>query len=650
MEFARLDFTDDGTPRSTQFDDVYFSKGHGLAETVHVFVHGNNLPERFSQLPAEGHFTIAETGFGTGLNFIAAWQAFQQLAPINARLTFVSSEKYPLQQSALARVYQQWPALADYCDKILAQYPPAFNGYHLLEFGRIRLILMLGDATASFSQLAAEVDAWFLDGFAPNKNPDMWQPALFHQMQRLSHRSTTAATFTAARLVRDGLAGAGFTLQRIPGYGKKRHMVVAQFRGGCGPQLPSGWPNAAMPVPKAQPGRRIAVIGAGIAGVTSAVELHLRGYHVELFEQAERPASDGSGNRQGAIYAKLAAHNTPANRFYAQALVVAQQLLVQLPERVPHATCGLAQLAMNERDAEKLNAFRAQEHFPETLVTTLNAEALSQQLGIRVEQAGLWFANGGWVAPAALVEHLLSSHGLTYHCQQPIKQLSYHGKQWLLHGDDRQWRFDQVVIASAYRANQFAATAHLPLNPIAGQTTQVAATAAQNQLAAVLCSDRYVMPALDGQLTLGSTFRVKSTDVDLRTAEHEENIAALTARVPTLFTEPSKILGGHCGLRANSPDYLPLLGAIAEPLALARQFRRPLQRNRLNREMPANYLPGLWINAGHGSKGLTSAPLCAKLLASMISGEPLPVTADVLQALNPNRFVVRNLRREQRSK
>jgi tRNA 5-methylaminomethyl-2-thiouridine biosynthesis bifunctional protein len=650
MEFARLNFTEDGTPRSTQFDDVYFSQGHGLEETNYVFIQGNQLSERFQQLADNQHFAIAETGFGTGLNFIAAWKAFNELAPASTRLTFVSCEKFPLQRDALAQVYEKWTNLTEFTHPILAQYPPAFEGYHLLEFGRVRLLLMLGDAAQGYSQLSAKIDAWFLDGFAPSKNPDMWQPELFHHINRLSHSGTTAATFTAARLVRDGLSGSGFALQKVKGYGKKRHMLIAKFQGIHGPLRPVGWPNPAMPAPPPNQRKRIAIIGAGIAGVSTAIELQQRGYQVELFERAPKAATDGSGNRQGAVYAKLSAHTTVANRFYAQALVLAQRLLQQLPAEVPHQSCGLVQLANTEKEAKKLNDFAATGFFPNDFVRALSAEEASQLLGISVEHSGLWFDNGGWVSPVALIDVLIQENRLNCHYNTDIQHLDYADNQWRLSTATKQWLFDQVILCNAFHSNRFAATQHLPLNPISGQTTQMQATQSHQQLKAVLCTDRYVMPAFDDQLTIGSTFRVKSTDTTLSDEDHQQNISALRQQVPQLLSDHENIVGGHCGLRTNTPDYLPLLGAVADPEKLDRQFRLPVQRNRLEREPAARYLPGLWINAGHGSKGLSSSQLTAKLLASMISGEPLPVPADVLQALNPNRFVIRNLLRDKRSK
>ena len=651
MEYADLAFTDDGTPTSVRFDDIYFSKGQGAAETHYVFIEQNHLPERFAALEDEAHFTIAETGFGTGLNFLVAWQQFLQHAPTSARLTFVSCEKYPLRREDLVRIYQQWPAFAEQTQALQAAYPPALSGFHLLEFDRVNLLLMFDDAANAFAELSASVDAWFLDGFAPSKNPDMWQPALFQQMQRLSHTKTTVATFTAARLVRDGLSGAGFALTKVKGFGKKRDMLKGEYRGLCGPIPYSHWPSSELPVAKPNRRKRIAVIGAGLAGVTSAIELKKRGYEVTLFDQHPKAAQGGSGNSQGAVYAKLSAHYTVATQFYAQALIVAQRQLSALPDEVAHGTTGLVQLVHNQTEVDRLQKHAESSYIPAELATIKSAAELSALTGVTVQDAGMWFPQGGWVSPAQWVHYLAQSHKVTCEFSTQIISLSQQESGWYLRSSDqREWLFDQVVLCTAFDALHFNDTAHLPLNTIAGQITQLSAHGQHHQLKAVICTDRYVMPVHNETLTVGSTFRMKSTDITVTEADHLENIRNLRQRIPGLLNDDEVVVSGRAAVRCNAPDYLPLLGPVSPASELAEQFRIPLQRNLAHKEPAAKHLPGLWVNLAHGSKGLCSSHLSAKLLAAMIHGEPLPVQVSLVQALNPNRFVVRALLREKRQK
>lgn len=651
MKYADLEFSDDGTPLSRQYDDVYFSRGHGPDETRYVFVEQNDLPQRWQAMEPDSHFTVAETGFGTGLNFLVTWQQFLDAAPGDARLTFISCEKFPLTTHDLRKSHRHWPQFAQLSARLQHQYPPGLEGYHCLEFGRVRLLLMFGDATDSFAQLSASVDAWFLDGFAPAKNPDMWQPELFRQLNRLSHRQTTLATFTAARLVRDCLNGAGFCVSRVPGYGKKRHMLRGTFTGLNGPHRPNAWPSAALANPRPDSRRRIAIIGAGIAGVTSAIELSRHGYQVKLFDRQADAACGGSGNSQGAVYAKLSAQPSTANRFYAQALISAQRRLAELPESVPHERCGLVQLAHNERDLHRLQTIADGGFIPEALARLLSAAELSQKTGVTLHHPGLWFPDGGWVAPQQLVRCLIQQHQLDCTFDTEIVDLQATDTGWRLttaSGDEHD--FDQVVLTTAYETHRFTQTRHLPLNPISGQVTRLTAQPHHRELKAVICTDRYVMPVLNDTLTIGSTFRVKSADDRVCDEDHAENVHNLAQRVPGLVHPDDPVDSGRAAVRCNSPDYLPLVGAISPESQLRETYQIPLQKKRTQHLPAAEHLPGLWVNIAHGSKGLCSSNLCAQLLGCMIAGEPYPLQAELVKALNPNRFTVRNLIREQRSK
>lgn len=257
IAFANIHWQDDKAPRSEQFGDVYFYLADGLEESRYVFIHHNRLAERWKQLNGDnddnnsgdksGHFIILETGFGTGLNFLATWQLWDQVAPSDWTLHFISIEKFPLQPSDLEKACSAWPELSIYAEQLINNYPAPTAGIHIISLknpnsdGTVQLHLLMGDIqhwlpqlTQGSEQLLAlhapwAVDAWFLDGFAPSKNPDMWSNLLFQHMQRLSKANTTFATFTAASMVRRGLQEAGFQVNKAPGFGHKREMLTGFF-------------------------------------------------------------------------------------------------------------------------------------------------------------------------------------------------------------------------------------------------------------------------------------------------------------------------------------------------------------------------------------------------------------------------------------
>ncbi len=220
-----------GAPKSKEFDDVYFSADDGLAESEYVFLDGNRLPRKWQQ---EDHFVICETGFGTGLNFLAAWKRFEETTKPHQRLDFMSFEKYPLDVEEIATHLQPWRSFfKGHLQKLLQLYPPLLPGFHRVVLSeRITLTLIFDDVNVALPQLEARVDAWFLDGFKPSTNPEMWSETVFQNMTRLSHEGTRLSTFTAAGQVRRGLESAGFSVEKMQGYGRKRDMIIGRFMGG----------------------------------------------------------------------------------------------------------------------------------------------------------------------------------------------------------------------------------------------------------------------------------------------------------------------------------------------------------------------------------------------------------------------------------
>lgn len=233
LTFASLSFNSVNTPVSDQFDDIYFSTQDGLAESQYVFQEGNQLWQKWQthQSPA---FIIAETGFGTGLNFLAVVEKFQQFRtefPNSKveRLYFISFEKFPLTSAQLAEVHRTYPQFAKFSENLTACWQPRQTGCQRYHFDNIYLDIWFGEMAENLPQLGelytSTIDAWFLDGFSPDKNPEMWNEHLYQQMFRLTKNGGTFATFTASSNVRRGLQAAGFEVYKRKGFGKKREML-----------------------------------------------------------------------------------------------------------------------------------------------------------------------------------------------------------------------------------------------------------------------------------------------------------------------------------------------------------------------------------------------------------------------------------------
>jgi tRNA U34 5-methylaminomethyl-2-thiouridine-forming methyltransferase MnmC len=207
-----------GVPVSSRFDDPYFSLEDGFSETHHVFLAGNDLPARF-----KGGFQVAELGFGTGLNLLATlacWRA----AGVPGRFRFTSFEAWPLSADDMARALAAFPEARALADPLLDGWA---RGQRRIALPEGDLEVIEGDARATLPEWTGRADAWFLDGFAPAKNPELWAPELLAEVARHTAPGGTAATYTAAGHVRRALQAAGFAVTRAPGYGRKRHMTRA---------------------------------------------------------------------------------------------------------------------------------------------------------------------------------------------------------------------------------------------------------------------------------------------------------------------------------------------------------------------------------------------------------------------------------------
>jgi len=581
-------------------------------------------------------FTIGETGFGTGLNFLCAWQLWRECAPPDARLHFVSTEKYPLHPEELREALALWPELASLSQALLQQYEPLAPGWRRFKFddGRVTLTLLIGDARDTLPLLHAHVDAWFLDGFSPAVNPELWQAPLFQQVARMSAQDATFATFTSAGEVRRCLQAAGFEVQRVPGYGNKRHM-------SCGQRIAQ--PTAPTPIWQIRPtSRHAVVIGGGLAGTATAHSLAARGWQVTLIERHAELAQEASGNPQGVLYPRLSGHDIPLSRVAQDGFFHTLSLLnTHLERGVDWDACGLLQQAFNTREAKRCAEVMAR-GLPTSLVTEVGAAEATTLAGMAMPHGGLWFPAGGWVHPPALCRALASHPNIRTIISSEALTLQRTGGGWQVWGADICLaEAGVVVLAGANDTMCFPQSAHLPLEPVRGQITQLPATAASASLKAVICTEGYISPARHGQHCAGASFSPNERDLTLRVTDHEANLAMLKHLSPALYAaltpEATASLQGRAALRCATPDYLPMAGPLLDPALTAARYE---PGSRLSTE----HLPwqtGLFVNTGHGSKGLLTAPLCAELIAAQLNHEPLPVDTGLAKALDPNRFLLR---------
>jgi tRNA 5-methylaminomethyl-2-thiouridine biosynthesis bifunctional protein len=651
IQHAQLDWDENGNPISRAFADVYFSNESGLDETRHVFLTQNDLQQRFAALPANGRLVIGETGFGTGLNFLCAWQLFEACATPGARLQFVSVEKFPLNRVDLERALMLWPELKAFADQLLEQYVAIHEGFQRLVFdgGRVTLTLLIGDALQMLPQLDGQIDAWFLDGFAPSKNPEMWTPELFAELARLAAPGSTIGTFTSTGWVRRALNAAGFKMKRVPGIGHKWEVLKGAFIGW--PQdVPS--PSAAKPwfarPELAVKERKALVIGAGLAGCATAASLAARGWEVSLLERHGDLAQEASGNPQGVLYLKLSAHGTALSQLILSGFGHTRRLLERLDRGVDWSDCGVLQLAFDEKEQKRQGELA--EAFSPDLLHELNRSEAEGRAGVALNSGGLFYPEGGWVHPPALCRYQAGQANIRLMPHNDVVELRRDGENWQAWDGERLLDSAPVVVlAGATEVKRFPASAELALKRIRGQITQLSETPLSQALSTVVCAEGYVAPGRSGEHTLGASFNFKSDDLTPSTAEHLGNLALLR-EISEDLTErlganglPAEQLQGRAAFRCTSPDYLPIVGPLADKEAFLETYAVLRKDARQVPQIECPWLDGLYVNSGHGSRGLITAPLSGELIAAWLDNEPLPLPRTVAEACHPNRFVLRGL-------
>lgn len=597
----------DGQPFSSLFGDVYYSSDSGLEESRHVFLQGNDLEERFSALKAGESLCIGETGFGTGLNFLSVWRLFDQTTPLGASLDFFSTERFPISDEELRSALALWPALQVQADALCERWKRRVPGWNRWTFagGRIRLTLAIEDVAQSLPQLPSQsVDAWFLDGFSPARNPEMWSDEVMTAVARASHSSTTLATYTSAGWVRRALQQVGFKVERVPGYGRKREMVRGSFQTGHKVDI-------VLPA-------TVLVIGGGLAGCAMAHTLAQRGIKVTLIESSSQLASAASGNPRGILHARFGAGMNVLHRFVLAAYGHALALLdeVMPVDGVQRAECGLLQLAATDVEAKRIAKLAAQE-WPAHLLQAVDAEQASLLAGLSMSHGGLWFPAGGWVVPPQVCARLVQHPNITLRLDSEVTSLQRTATGWCANGKGFSIEADKAVVCAAHQAKKLAPFAAFPLQPVRGQISVLAATEASSGLNTVLCAEGYCAPAVEGVHVVGATSCFDDETTDVRGQDHAENLAKISAHMPAVKQAlgDASPVSGRAGVRCSVPGATPLIGEVA---------------------------PNLFCSLGHGTRGLLTAGIAAELIASRICGQLPPLPADIHKALEPLQRAVRS--------
>jgi len=650
LQPARIDFSDAGAPIATDFGAAYPAGASAAARARQVFLAGNQLPARWA---GRTRFVVLEAGFGLGHNFLATWQAWQADPQRSATLHYLAIEQHPPRLDDLARAHAAtpWPAGAR---ALQAAWPPLTPDLHpiALDGGRVQLLLAFGDIAQVLPELVAQVDAFYLDGFDPAHHPAMWDPYRLRALARLAAPGATLAASSASGAVRAALRSAGFVPRAAP---EAPAPPPAGPDDRAGPPTP--WPMTAAdhrpavrpPVPpgrQARPqARRVAVVGAGLAGAAVAQALAAQGCAVQVFDRQPGCAGETSGNAGGLFHGIVHAHDGPHARWLRAAAVHSARVLGPLLAggRVDGALAGLLR-GEQALDAPAMQALLDRLALPPDYVQTATLPT----------GAPAWcYPGGGWLAPATLCAHWLAAPGVTTRYATTIDRLQPAGDGWQLLGADGRClaEADAVLLCNAADAARLAASAGAggpawPLQRVRGQTTLVPAQPGLPRLPQPLADTGYVLQLHDGRLLCGASSQLDDDDPTLRPDEHARHLATLRRLTGWVGTPDPQTLGGRVGWRVRSDDRLPLLGPVPAPAPV------PLpggphgaRARRLDQPRLVPRLPGLYVFTALGSRGITQAALGGAVLAAWLTGAPVPLPASLMDALDPARFLARAVRR-----
>lgn len=699
-------------PTSEMFGDVYFSMQDGLAESRYVFIDNNHLPQRLlahlsesepAQLPKQQAyqslqpvqtqpccFTIAELGFGTGLNFFATWALWQQLKQQqthhNRRLLhFISFEKHPLTKADLSQALASWseqePELTPLIQQFLAQYPPLVAGCHRLNFMQdgIILDLWLGDAADNLAKLYCnqtdvqqtqpqltkgtmpKVDAWFLDGFAPSCNASLWTDTVFAQIKRLSKPRTTVSSFSCAGVVKRGLVNAGFEIAKVKGFGRKREMLTAVMPTAHISVITSSSTKTAEQSRMDSTGSDdksatvdVVVVGAGVSGLMAAWSLANRGYQVTLVDKSQ-PLAGASGNPRGLLAPKMTPlHHVHEHLHSIGYLYACRQFqTMQLPHlpNILESTTAMDLLLNANVNTEQIAAY------PNTFAQVLSQTEAETVSGLTQHDfsQNQYLPLSGLINPQALAMHVLEHPNICYqqlhvsHITEQPQYIRVTGQNMMDQSSTLEQSAAQqtqpthidaqhLIWCTAHETHQldnrvfdfrkirgqlswFTPTAfeqaHMPKIPLkyGGYCASFTSAASQEQ------TDIHTHPNAQmdcpnaKQFLLGASFVRNEVDLTLRDSEHVSNRHKLIQALPELATvinNDTKNWHGRVGIRAQTPDYHPLVGQLMGSQTV-------------------------WTLSGMGSKGFAYAPICAEILADLLSGQIPAVSSTLIDKLSPNR-------------
>ena len=575
---------------SEEFDDLYSSAKGAVAECNHVFIKGNNLNERFDNLGENSKFYIGEIGFGIGINFLTTCKSWLDHTKQNQVLEFYSFDKYLFRLSDFKTLNVSCPDLKEYISELERNYPRNIQGAQKISLfgGRIILNLIIGeiDNTQEYIKLMDKVDAWYLDGFSPSKNPDLWSIKLFKCIHKSCHENTTFSTYTSSGLVKNNLTESGFNHSRAMGFSDKRHML----KGTVDTQLKKNTSNT-----------KVAVIGSGIAGCVLSYTLAKKGIEVDLYEKSDSICSGASSHELLVTYPRLSAHDTAFGSFTLHSYIFATNFYKQLKTDTWKKTGVI--ILNHDAATEKRQSSLLEKRADGEIYRYIDPDEASEISGIDIKLNGLIYEDAGYILPEEMCKFLIESPKINIFTSSHIKSIKKNREFFNLNIGEKKFEYQNVCVCAGSETANIVDIDGISIKR--GQVTHIESLDNVSRIKLPICAKGYISPRVNNIHLVGSSYS-DSEDTDLSEEEHLYNLNNLKL----VIDEEMNVITGQTGHRAVSKDHMPVVGMK----------------------------DGIYINTCHGSRASVTAPISAEIIASMIVDEAPPLMGRELESLSPERF------------
>ncbi len=640
MKYAEIEWREN-QPYSPEYDDIYYSREGGRSESEYVFVNQNHLQERCKLVD---QFVIAETGFGMGLNFVLTLKAWSESANKNSTLHYIGIEKHPVSPDDIFRLSELFPDLSGYFEELLLIYPLPVEGVHVrtLLGGRVYLHLQFMDVVDALKHQHFNVDAWYLDGFGPAKNSGLWSEQVFKCIAQNSKTGATLSTYTCAGAVRRGLTSAGFDVKKVKGYGRKREMIFAVAAKPCSVSSKSPWYDVQ---PSEIKNKTITIIGAGLAGLSVAWFFAQRGWQVTVIDRYGSVAQEASGNPAGLVLPRLSLDNKSESMFYSSAFLYAINQLDKLQSQTSEQFWfknGVFSIDKNGKTGAVIKKY----NYPESFINTVHEKDIPAYLACESRELS-FYPLAGWALPEKICEAMAKACGNKLaRLTAEVHDINHVDGVWQILNAQGEtvMTSEVVVVANGVGVSEIDKTSYLPVSAVRGQMTAVPISETSAQLEHAVSFDAYVTPQYNGTHYVGASYSLHEKSKDLLVADQEDNLLRLEKALPGLFSHPDN-LNGRVGFRAVSTDRIPIIGQIPDEPAFKSLYKDLHHGKPAEHYKSGQYLPGLYVSAAHGSRGMCSCFLSAEIIVSMVENSPTPVSKEVIDIVNPARFLIRKFKR-----